>query len=235
MLPGITNSQHIALALPAFVPTDIAGCQGWWRMDSGVTGVTPVTAVLDQSGNGRTLSDASLGPIWGSSEVNGQPALKFDGSNDRLLTADFTLAMPYHWFLVGANLGWTDTDVFAYGDNDNANNNAPQIMQRNSSDRIVARANNVDSSFITLTTGVYGVIDALFTTGSSASHIRLNNGSKATGTFTSISMDGLVLGSRFNDRPGNVGIAEFIIYDSEITGTDLTNLMSYFTARYAIP
>lgn len=220
----------------SFVPTDIAGIQGWWRADLGVTGSAPVTAWADQAGGGfGNLSEGTNGPTLNSSAVNGQPGLTFDGSNDKLATGDFTLAMPYHWFMVAKSVTWTDVEALAYGDNDAASNNPPQITQRSVSPELSAKANNVDSSRVSLALGTYGVIDAFFNTGSGIGFIRLNNGSKATGTFTSISMDGLVLGARFNDRFANCEIAEFIIYNAEITGANLTSLMSYFTARYAVP
>lgn len=220
---------------PAFVPTDIAGCQGWWRADLGVTGSAPVTAWADQSGNGRTLSEATNGPTLTTPAHNGQPGLSFDGVDDKLATADFALSMPYHWFAVMASASWTDVEVVAYGDNDAASNNPPSILQRTSTPNLAARANNVDTALASLTVGNYGVVDAFFNTGSSIAFIRIDNGSKNTGTHTSIAMDGLVLGGRFSDRFANFVMLEFIIYNAEITGADLTNLMSYFTGRYAVP
>ena len=219
----------------SFLPTSISGCQAWYRADLGVSGSAPVTAWADQSGNSRNLSEATNGPTLTASAVNGHPAMVFDGSNDKLATADFTLAMPYHWFIVMKNITWTDPEYAMYGDNDAASNSPPAIMQRGFSGQMNARANNVDTASVTLGTTNYGVIDAYFNTGSGVAFIRLNNGTPATGTFTAASMDGLVLGARFSDRFSNVGIAEAIIYNAQITGADLTNLMAYFTSRYGVP
>jgi hypothetical protein len=42
------------------------------------------------------------------------------------------------------------------------------------------------------------------------------------------------LGGRFNQDFANVAIAEMIVYDGTISGTDLTNLKNYINGRYGL-
>lgn len=66
--------------------------QLWLKADAGVT-VTGgyVSNWADQSGNGRNASqsDTSKRPVLASNAINGLAAIRFDGSNDGLLTSAF--------------------------------------------------------------------------------------------------------------------------------------------------
>lgn len=78
------------------LPSDFSGLQGWYKADSetyadgtalGDSGAG--TLIHDRSGNGRDMSQATgvSRPIFKAAVVNGLPAVRHDGSNDRLETA----------------------------------------------------------------------------------------------------------------------------------------------------
>lgn len=71
-------------------PTDVAGCQLWLSADY-VPGVAPGGAVAewqDRSGNDNhaTQATSTLRPVWYADQFAGQPAVRFDGEGDYLVT-----------------------------------------------------------------------------------------------------------------------------------------------------
>lgn len=82
----------------SFVPGRMAGCAGWFRADMGIAlSGSSVTDWLDQTGNGRHLTQAlaSSRPSYtaSSNTFNGLPCLVFDGLDDVLVTAAFSLGV----------------------------------------------------------------------------------------------------------------------------------------------
>lgn len=79
---------NVQAAAPAFVPTDIAGCQLWLDgADASTISIgTGVSQWNDKSGNARhaTQSVAASQPAYITAAVNGLNAVNFDGSNDFL-------------------------------------------------------------------------------------------------------------------------------------------------------
>jgi NAD(P)H-dependent FMN reductase len=77
----------------AFAPTDLgASLLAWWKADSlALANAAPVTSWTDSSGNARTLTQATGAnqPVFSTTQVNGLPAVTFDGTNDYLATAAF--------------------------------------------------------------------------------------------------------------------------------------------------
>lgn len=74
-------------------PLDLSGLDAWYKSDTGVTTVgADVDQWADQSGNGRTLSApaATNRPLLVASVLNGYPAIRFDGVDNRLASAAFT-------------------------------------------------------------------------------------------------------------------------------------------------
>ncbi len=99
-------------ASSAFTPASISGLQAWFRSDLGITkdGSDLVATWADQSGNGRDLTEATNKPLWVSSLINGYPAIRFDGTNDKLSSGAFSVSQPITIFIVHKNVSATDGD-----------------------------------------------------------------------------------------------------------------------------
>lgn len=71
-----------------FSPRSLQGLLGWWDAQDlhGFAPSDPVSAMRDLSGNGRdaTQSNASKRPVYKNAQVNGRPAVQFDGTDDAL-------------------------------------------------------------------------------------------------------------------------------------------------------
>ena len=67
-------------------PSSFSGLQGWWKADSlSLNDNDPVSSWTDSSGNGRTLTGTlTQRPLYKTNLYNGLPAVRWDGSNDRL-------------------------------------------------------------------------------------------------------------------------------------------------------
>lgn len=89
----------------AFVPTDVAGLLVWADA-SQVTGKVNNDAVSqldDSSGNGFHFTQATGAnqPLYKTSQINGQPVLEFDGSNDVLRSSYQNADQSITLFVVG--------------------------------------------------------------------------------------------------------------------------------------
>jgi len=69
-------------------PTDVSGIRLWLKSDAGITtnASGDVTTWADQSGQGNNVSQgtAAYQPDYVVNAINGKPAIRFDGSDDRL-------------------------------------------------------------------------------------------------------------------------------------------------------
>lgn len=92
-IPTATNPAGTrAIGACSLYPITVAlGLKHWVKSDAGVTG-SPVSAWADQSAGAVTgnmaQATASLQPLFVSNAVNFQPYLRFDGSNDILVSAN---------------------------------------------------------------------------------------------------------------------------------------------------
>ncbi len=214
-------------------PDDIAGLAAWFRADLGVTkdGSDFVSDWADQSGNGRTASESTNKPLWVSSLINGHPALRFDGSNDKLKTADFALSQPYHYFIVANSVSFGTDDTFVCPDNDSSVAKLRQLSPSSVDIRQGATSGPVVTG---ISTGTFYLFSAVLDGNNST--LAKNDGTPdgSGGNMTS-ALDGLTFGAAGNNTQfGHVEIAEFALYSAAVTGTDLTNLNAYFNTRYAL-
>jgi hypothetical protein len=234
MLPG--QFSPMGFIARGFLPTDIPNCQLWVRADQGVSrdGSNLVGTWSDQSGNGRHFSEATNKPLWVSSLVNGQPAIRFDGTDDKLATADFAVSAPYHVFVVHKNLTATDLDSLFYFDNDAASTTPFRLAVNTPGPNLRIDANGNSGATISIDTTNF-ILVAAYLNGTS-SYLTKNNEANATsgGNVGTLATDGMVLCARFSDRFHSAEIAEVVLYGGEITGTNLTRLQSYFKNRYGL-
>src|SRR3972149_6110727 len=195
-----------SLAKKGFLPTNISGLLYWFRSDKGV---------LDAVGAPADPDD----PVdtWQDQSVNAKHLTQTTDANRPLLKSYVLKIIT----LVNSDYlydGLPSTDKGAAFMDGSGNVSL-------SSGSIACARLYGNSSF---------VIGSAFFSGASSSH-SVNNGTAATGTAGTGAPGGLTLGSaRGGIAPGNIDVAEFMGYNAQITGTNLTNLMNYLSERYAI-
>ncbi|MCL4712164.1 MAG: hypothetical protein KJZ73_13055 [Pseudorhodoplanes sp.] len=212
----------------AFAPTDIAGCAFWVRTDT-VTkdGSNLVSSWTDLSGNNRHATEATNKPLWVDALVNGHPAIRFDGSNDKLVTPGFTVNAPFTCLAVFKNVAVTnDRRVVSFNTTVGAS-----INQRTGPNIRLQGNGNDGPSVSTDTTSFHRYF---CTWNGSSSVIAIDNGSDQTsGSDISQNLALVEIGtSSALGTYSNVEIAEMIVYDSVISGANRTNLATYLQTRY---
>ena len=224
--------------LPVYSPTydsevpfpSISGLRVRLRADLGITkdGSDLVSAWADQSGNGLNFTQATGGhqPLWLATSGTGQPIVRFDGSTDNINTGTISSqAAPHHFFIVFKQLYWGDNE-YIY-----VNNTTGVTLEQNPTANQVSQYNGTNPLAADLTN--YW-LHRNFLNGS-ASSAALNDDTPnvvtaLTQACTLMSLGGLTNGTLC----ANVEIAEFVWYDAEVTGTDLSNILAYFSSRYGI-
>ena len=111
--PGAKTNGPISISIPysaTFNPLSIGGCALWLDAadSTTVTGTSPITAWLDKSSAGRTVTITS-GPTYGSTTRNGKNTMSFNNNvisssiASAVGTGDFTLIAVWYQSSAGTN------------------------------------------------------------------------------------------------------------------------------------
>jgi hypothetical protein len=246
---GILNrrgffSAPIAASAPAFSPTDIADLALWLKADAGVnTSGSNVTSWEDQSGNGNDATTQSGSPVLQSNIINGLPAISFASS---YMTAPSVIsgANPRTMFVVY----YTDNEDIISNTicGENALSGIPNsryfcIQARNdflnSSPYLACYADDlsgpayVDNAWNVAMGDYDGTTARLYNNGGLQ-----DSGPKELDTAGDI----FAIGGLYDLAFESYGeffrgkIAEIVVYNSTLSGTERTQLFEYFNQRYAI-
>jgi hypothetical protein len=207
----------------------VAGLAGWFKADAiaGVADGAPVASWVDSSGRGHALS-APTGrqPLYRSNQVNGRPAVSFDGVDD-LLQAYFPLNQPTTVFVVYR----VRTDQGTQFVTDGFNNGAmadyvsgTQYGMYASGGTVLTKDGFTYAAFHVVGSVFNGVASALYAEG----------GPAVAGNSGSASPSGLTIGnSGAWGAPAAVDVAEVVLYDRALGPTDLDTVGNYLAAKYA--
>lgn len=258
-------------AKKAFSPLDLTPSL-WLSADSliytddGAT--TPATAdgnVIavwkDKSGNGYDVSqtDNGMRPVLklGANGINGKPAIKFDGSNDRLtrsvanwLSTDNTGTIfivyrldaigSYQYLLSTFDTGTAATYGLGFYAAMTAANPYMAVYQCNNDtfDRLLG---NTTIEVATNYLAVYRSdgSDYLFLVNGVNQTITVGSGGNTGDWFSDTeNRDNFTVGGGIYNAAGNFingSIAEILVYNSNLTGEDLANVENYFANKYGTP
>lgn len=231
-LPGMAGAAGMMSSTRGFLPTDVPGCVFWVRADLGVTkdGSNLVSSWANQSGaSGRDATEATNKPLWVDALVNGRPAIRFDGSNDKLVTPGFTVNAPFTCLAVFKNVAVTnDRRVVSF------NTTVGAAINQRTGPNIRLQGNGADGpSVSTDTTSFHRYF---CTWNGTSSVIAIDNGSDQTsGSNISQNLALVEIGtSSALSTYSNVEIAEIIIYDNIISGANRTDLATYLQTCYSL-
>ena len=189
----------------------------------------PVGAWDDASGAGKHATQATAGsrPTLQTAEVNGVSAVQFDGTDDILSSpAEVASGTPV---TVIAVLRLLADGNFTYPIGDASSFRGIRITSGRTvslcdNDQDIASPDAIGSSWVIVT----GILDG--TNGT----LRVNGVQKATAASTQTGwIGGLTVGGRGTGASWqNCQVAEVLLYDSALTGTDLTDVEAYLTTKY---
>lgn len=229
----IASSRRSSLSYP---PMLLTGLKLWVRSDLGITlNGSDVSSWADQSGNGNDLvmASASEQPGYLTNQLNGHAVVEFDGIDEWLATATFSLVQPETIFLVLKQTTWTD-DVSIM---DGFATNSGRCRQVGTTPNIALYAGAAAAGNTDLTVNTYSLVTIIFNGGSSL--IQVNNNTETTGNAGGSNMNGFTLGAiGVGGGPGgnfsNISVAEVIVQEANATTDERDSIKAYVTARYGI-
>ncbi len=212
----LSPTQSKAQPFPGGVSTSI---ELWLKADSGISGATPITQWRDQSGNGFDASVPANGPDLINGQLNFNPILDFNSSNNEYL--EITNG------IIGANT-YNDLWIFGVWQTDEDQTNTLIHENLSSSERLSVLApwsnENIYLDWGSSSTGRingvwstnYGIYN-MFTLGTSTTTATPN------GTRKTISLNGNVIVSNDNNDNGTGNNSNFYIGGGYSAGNPLTS------------
>lgn len=216
--------------------------KAWYKADA-ITGLSNGSAVSswsDSSGNSNTASQgtATNQPTYRTSIINGQPVVRFDGTNDYMGTSFIppTGANPRTIFTVTSNHSTTGTGRWVYAYGLSPNNTMYGLMNVISSTAYFANDywnSNLTSSYTS--SGTTPIISQVY---NGTTDLMYANGTQVgTKTQTLATASGsLRLGARADTVTayGGFDMAEMLVFDSALTATQRQMVETYLYRKYNI-
>jgi alpha-L-fucosidase len=224
---------------PAFVPRDLPGCIWWIKADAGVMSNShrEVTKWLDQSGHGHDI-DRVIGnaPVLATG-LNNKAVVRFNGQGSLEGSYDFSQSLSAHSLLLLAR--WTDKTP-AY---------CQRVLFSPKWNWAFGYLDGDDQAWLA-NSWVYQKDWNLYGPGSMNAYWHLHTATIDAGTKPLVEFwkDGTkLMDRRLNLVPKDTAprqialggnskceIAEILVYDRVLSGTELTRLWKYFSAKYRI-
>jgi len=200
----------------------------WFDAQENITkdGSNLVSVWGDKSGSGNDLSQSTTDrrPTFDNDSV------LFDGVDNSMKTAAFTLTQPEFIYMVINRVAWVSGRLFFDG-------NVPDqgfVGNFTPTPDIKAYAGSFSAGNSTMPVGSYCILRCLFN--GASSKLQINNEAATESDFGSNDMGGLTLGSAGNELVGwsNIRVKEMIIRKVADGATDESNIYSYLSGKYSI-
>lgn len=211
-------------------PTSVSGLIGWWKADAlTLNDGDAVGSWTDSSGAGNALVQATAGkkPLYKTKILNGMPVVRFDGTDDVLVSAGGMTGTPKHAFAVAkyaaatfANYDGLFTGVSAQADlvlTGNVGGLSSAIWYDDATLSTVYRKDGVDFA----ENNMVGPMNAFAYMSISCA------GGWTTSLVPQIGQD-RNNGARF----WNGDVAEIFVYNSVLSTTDRNSIEAYLVSRY---
>lgn len=229
----------------AFSPTDIASIDGWWKFDevSGLSDGDSIGQVDDSSGNGKHITQGTGAnqPLWKENIQNGLAVGRFDGSNDYLVSTNFTAYGNDEWTLFW--VGSSDTDN-AYREIVHMGNNVSgQAFFVGSNTSGQWRCGRYGNDFYiitdpTVSTTTFTMGSFYFDTTVDAVYGRIDGAAAtpASGSYAlAITGDNIAIGIIYGyGQPWDGDVGEVIVYGAKLTAEQITNVETYLNNKWNI-
>jgi len=215
----------------AWDPSDLPSLAAWYRADLGVTeSGGNVTAWADQSGNSRDLSGGSP-DLEATGGPNSTPTISFVAGNSDILSCTFTgLSHPLHLFAV-----MRATTVSGVAGLITGSTSGQRFHDTQSPSPLMYFGGSLLQPGTGWTDDSNHHLWEYRVNGTSSSIIRGATTMIGTGSSPgTTALAGLTLGQLPGFGYGSMKLAELILCNADISGTDLTSLRSYVNGRYGL-
>lgn len=221
-------------------PTDpipsIPNLTGRWRADQ-ITGLSNGAAVAswpDTSGNAYTASQATGGsqPTWIASGLNGQPVVRFAGS--QYLEAQPAPAGSAAETVIAVVTTPPDTNPYSIR-GANSNGSLELRIYQLKSEVLAQAVAGIGVSTTTLTASTPAIVTATYTSGSSYAHYVNGAAAGSASTAQTVTAAYTNIGSANAGAESYKGdIAELLQWSRVLTTTELSSVHTYLGSRYGI-
>ncbi len=197
----------------------------WYQYQRGIT-TGAVFQWDDQSGYNHPLQqgNATFQPV-----VQPDGSILFDGIDDFLVTASFTLNQPFTAYMLMRQETWVGANRFLNGANLAGD---LTILQTTASPKFSGYAGSGPAAENSnLAVGAYGVVSVVFNGASSA--IQVDSNAATTGDFGTNNAGGLTLAANFAGTAGwsKIRVKELIVYTLAHDATARQVVIDYLTAQ----
>jgi hypothetical protein len=234
---------------PTFSPTDIAGLKLWVKADSlALADTDPVPTWDDDSGNGYDLVQGTEAnqPTYIASGLNSKPIVRFDGTGDNMQYATLSnlITVGSHTIFVVVRPRSFNTNTTGAGTYQNeavlgefTGANMGIYLRSNAGSPLFAAQNYPD--VVTTASSVDGWYIIVYRRASGSIYISTNGGTETTAVSADITLGSnpLAVGCGENAtaaRCGQVDIAELLIYNTAVSAGNVTDLLGYLNAKWAV-
>lgn len=230
----------------AFSPADIPGLRYWYDANTlALANNDPVSTWADLSGNSLDLTGTTTTrPLWKTAQVNGFPAVDFDGSDDFLSRASMSISPTTgQWTSFAVARLDSVSGVHSIVDADLAASRIAQILRTNGTAAEalqIAGGVATDVAGVTLSTATWYVFEAVH----SATTIEclVNGATNGTTASTGLSTATTTFALGANGSAGAAGgaarldgqITAAIGYDNAVSSPNRSLARAYLGSRYGI-
>jgi len=177
---------------------------------------------------------ASTGEVWtinGGATIVTRSTLYFDGSNNYLKAAAFSLAQPETVYFVGSQVTWTIGD-YIYGSNATATDVRLRLFQFNTTPRLSNDTSGLGTnSGLALATN--GIVSAIFDGASSST--RVNRAAAIASSSTTGAAGGFTLGSAADGTaPANITASEVLVFSGAHDTVTQDRIILYLARKWKI-
>lgn len=207
-----------------------------WRADQ-ITNLTTGAAITtwpDLSVNGYTATAGTASPTWITGALGGQPVARFNGTS-QYLTANANSGDPAQTVVAVISTAGTGSRTIRGGDGSAALQ--VRIESTNNVGMVAQTVANIASGTTPITLATPALAVASYNTSGGAWSIYVNGAAAGSGTnvqgvttrLTSIGRNGANNGEYYSGD-----IAELIVWNRVLNGTELATVNTYVTGRYGI-
>lgn len=225
--------------LAYFEPDDLSGLVCWLKADTlALTDGDAVASWTDDSGNSNTPTQATAAnkPTFIDNALNGKAVIRFDGNDGLVMPTEgnFDLATPTIFLVARRTSGSA-----AMGKSTTGSSGADRrkmFIGIGSSSIAYTSGNDSAGINVTATTANWNMFGVA--TVSNSQHSMYLNGTQTNSTVTlsdsTTNNAAFIIGSNFSvgTEPFNGDIAEIIIYNRPLAGSEVVGLQNYLTATY---
>ena len=216
----------------AFLPTDLANLEFWFRSDLGITITGAGVSTLADQGPANldlTQSTDAKRPSLESAVLNGHDALRFDGVDDYMDRAIASLSQPNTVYFVARMIIDNVNDYFF--DSKTAAINRGAFQSDAGSNWLMNGGTNLAGSAASDTSTHYWT----FVFNGASSELFVDGSSDASGDAGADGWDFGSMGGRYDEsRFANFDFFEYFCYGAVHDAATIATVEAYLTSRYAL-